>query len=102
MNRLLPFFMTVIVFILVWSGLMLMPYIESVSPNRAIEYATFSFYIAIIVFVILASIYHFENYDRCSDELMGEFTYDYSSLTGRTTRLVVNQDNVASGKSSKS
>jgi hypothetical protein len=82
MNKLLPFFLTIVVFILVWAGLLFFPYLESVSPNRAILYSTFSFYVAVIVFVILASVYHFENCHRPREELIDEFTYDYSHLPG--------------------
>lgn len=77
MNKYLPFVLTILTFILVWGGLLQLPYIESVSPNKAIAYATFSLYVSIIVFVILSSIYRFENSDMTKEELKNEFTCKY-------------------------
>lgn len=80
MNKYLPFFMTIIVFMLVMLGLIYMPYIESISSSILIARLTFSLYIALIIFVILASIWHFENYEIEPSKLKNEFKYDYNRL----------------------
>jgi len=64
----------------VWAGLLNFSYIESISPNKAIAYMTFSFYVAIIMFVVLASIYRFENINIPQEQIKREFRYEYSDF----------------------
>lgn len=80
MNKYLPFILTILTFIFVWAGLLQFPYLESISPNKTILYGTFSLYVSIIMFVILSSIYRFENMSMTKEELKSEFTYKYSEF----------------------
>lgn len=80
MSKYLPFLLTILIFILVWFGLLFLPYIESISPTKGFAYMTFSLYVAILVFVILASIYRFENINVPREDIKREFTYQYSDL----------------------
>lgn len=80
MDKHLPFLLSILTFILVWAGLLQFSYIESVSINKPIAYATFSLYVAIIMFVILGSIYRFENINMTNEELKNEFSYKYDNF----------------------
>lgn len=80
MNKHLPFFVAIVVFILVWGALLQMPHIKSVSSNNAIVYSTISLYVGIIVFVILASIYRIENMKKERECLKDEFIISFDDI----------------------
>lgn len=73
MHHYLPFIVTIIMFILVWGALIQLPYIESISSNKAIAYATFSLYVSVIIFVILGAIYRCQNIQICKENLKKDF-----------------------------
>lgn len=80
MDKSLPFLMTLVTFILVWGGMLLYPYIEKSSPNKAYAYSSVAMFAAIIMFVVLSCIYNYENYDMTADERKEEFTFKYDGL----------------------
>ena len=69
MNRYLPYLMSVIILILTWTTLLNLPFLEKISPNKLTLYATISIFIAIIVFIMFASIFKYENIQRSNVEV---------------------------------
>lgn len=80
MNRYVPFILSLMVFILVWGALIQLPYIESVSSNKAIAYCTFSLFVAIIIFVILAMLFRVENIIVNKECLKKDFTISLDEI----------------------
>ena len=80
MNRGTPFGIAIIIFIIVWASLLQLPFIESISSNKAITYATISMFISIIVFVVLASIYRFEHMNVQKEILKQDFLVSFDDL----------------------
>ena len=73
MNTLFPFIMSLVMFILCWLSLMNLPYLESISSNKVIVYASFSLFISMIVFVMLGMIYRLENLHVNPENLRSNF-----------------------------
>jgi len=61
--------MSVIILILTWTTLLNLPFLEKISPNKLTLYATISIFIAIIVFIMFASIFKYENIQRSNVEV---------------------------------
>lgn len=80
MDKLLPFGLSVIIFILVWTSLLQLPYLETLTSNKAITYSTIAMFIAIITFVMFASIYRCENIHIHKDVLKEEFCFRYEEV----------------------
>ena len=80
MNKVLPFGLSVIIFILVWCSLLYLPHLETLTTNKAITYATIAMFIAIISFVMFATIYRFENIHIRKEDLIEEFRFNYKDV----------------------
>jgi uncharacterized membrane protein YjfL (UPF0719 family) len=67
MNKIIPFSMSIVMFLTTWAIMLNVDYIKSKSINLAVAYATISLLIAILVFIILSTIYKYENIhiDKC-------------------------------------
>ena len=73
MDRCLPFALSLLFFMTCWYILLYFPYLESVSPNKAILYATISMILTVIMFIMLSLIYYFEDIDIDDEEYSSRF-----------------------------
>jgi hypothetical protein len=62
-------------FLITWAALLKLDHIEKTSSNRVYAYATFSLFVSIFLFVILATIYRFENITLEKECLKNEFCF---------------------------
>lgn len=80
MDKVLPFGLAIIVFILVWAALLQIPYLESISSSKIIIYSSISLFISIVVFVMFAAVYRFENITVPKEALKSEFCITYENI----------------------
>lgn len=73
MNKIIPFSISSAMFIITWCILLNFDHIKNKSVNLAVAYATVSLIISVFIFVILATIYKYENMHLNDECIKNEF-----------------------------